>query len=138
MEKRVRESVTDSISVNRTPEVVFDFLRCVGNVSRWSWFRNVNPVEANLYQAEDPDGVCRFFWIEDKRRLRLILHHTGHKDSPCLVLSVSTANTGSVVHFQFSSYKISAPCRQQLVMQMNAMKAAIESLPSETQNRAAR
>jgi hypothetical protein len=107
-------------------------------VSSWSWFRNVVPIDANLYQAEDLDGVCRFFWTEDRRHLRLILHHTGHKDSPCLVLSVSGANEGSVVHFQFSSYKISAPFRRQLVTQMNAMKAAIESLTIETQVRASR
>jgi hypothetical protein len=129
--RRSRKTLTQCILIHRSPELVFDALCCVGNLSQWSWFHDVTPVDANLYQAEGPEGACRFFWIEDKKRMRLVLHHTGHEDSPCLVLSVSGSGGVSLVHCQYSSHNMSTPCRQHITQQTLALKQWIESAPVE-------
>lgn len=127
---RTRKTITESVPVTKPPGVVFDFVRSIGNLSRWSWFRNIRPVEANLYQAEDIDGTCRFFWIEDSGRRRVILQHTQHKDSPSLVVSITGDEGESRIHSQYSSFKISATQRHQLSQQMLAIKRLVEGSTS--------
>lgn len=127
---RTREAICESVQIAQPPEAVFSFVRSIGNLSRWSWFRNIRPLEANLYQAEDIDGTCRFFWIEDDVRRRVILQHTQHKDSPSLVVSISENESGSKIYSQYSSFRISATQRHQLTQQMLAIKRLLEENPA--------
>jgi hypothetical protein len=124
---RTRKAINESIRVSRPPGVVFDFIRSVGNLSRWSWFRNIRPLEANLYEAEDIDGICRFFWIVDGGRMRVILQQTQNKDSPSLVVSITEEGGSSQVRSQYSSFRISTTQRHQLTQQMSAIKKLVEA-----------
>ena len=123
---RTRKTINESAEITQPPELVFDYIRSVGNLSRWSWFRNVRRLEANLYQAEDLEGICRFFWIVDIGRRRVILQQTGHKDSPSLVVSITGNTVGSHVLAQYSSFRISTTQRHQLTQQMAAIKKLVE------------
>jgi len=112
--------------VAQPPASVFEFVRTVANLGRWSWFRNIRRIEANLYQAEDGDGTCRFFWIEDAERRRVILQQTQHKDSPCWVISVSGNGSASQVESQYSSFLISPAQRHYLIGQLSAIQKLLE------------
>ena len=127
---KTRKTINESVEISRPPEVVFDFVRSVANLSRWSWFRNIRPLEANLYQAEDLEGVCRFFWIIDSGRKRVILQQTQHKDSPSLVVSVTGVGPAAQVRSQYSSFRITATQRHQLTQQMSAIKKLVEEHPA--------
>lgn len=127
---RTRKAINESIWVSRPPDIVFDFVRSVGNLSQWSWFRNIRPLEANLYQAEDIEGICRFFWIVDSGRMRVILQQTQNKDSPTLVVSITEEDGGSQVCSQYSSFRISTTQRHQLTQQMAAVKKLVEAHPA--------
>lgn len=123
---RKRETISESIEISIAPAVAFEFVRSVDNLRRWSWFRRVRPVDANLFQAEDSEGPCRFFWIEDAARNRVIIQKTHHKDSPCLVLSVGDSKGGTRLDAQFSSFRITATQRLQLAEQSKAIKRLLE------------
>jgi hypothetical protein len=112
------------------PDAAFTFVRSVENLGRWSWLRNIRLLEANLYQAEDIEGTCRFFWIEDGARRRVILQQTQHKDSPSLVVSISPGESGSTLHAQYSSFRISATQRHQLAQQVLTIKKFLEENPA--------
>ncbi|MBI2821232.1 MAG: hypothetical protein HYX74_03315 [Acidobacteria bacterium] len=127
---RTRKIISGCIQVARPPEVVYSFIRSVSNLSGWSWFRNIRSIEANLYQADDIEGTCRFFWIEDNGRQRVILQQTQHKDSPTLVVSITGGEGTSQVHSQYSSFRISATQRHQLTQQMLALKKLLEDNPA--------
>lgn len=108
------------------PDSVFESIRAVAKLDRWSWFRNIRRIEANLYRADDPDGTCRFFWIEDAERRRVILQQTQHKDSPCWVLSVSGTESTSQVESQYSSVRISPAQRRRLIQQLSTIQKLVE------------
>lgn len=121
-----RKAFYGCVRVAQPPDSVFESIRAVAKLDQWSWFRNIRRIEANLYRAEAPDGTCRFFWIEDAERRRVILQQTQHKDSPCWVLSVSGTGSTSQVESQYSSVRISSAQRRRLIRQLSAIQELME------------
>lgn len=123
---KARKTFYGCVRVAQPPDSVFESIRAVAKLDQWSWFRNIRRIEANLYQAEDPDGTCRFFWIEDAERRRVILQQTQHTDSPCWVISVSGNGSASQVESQYSSFLISPAQRRHLIGQLSAIQKLLE------------
>ena len=121
-----RETISESVEIGIDPAAAFAFIRRIENLQRWSWFRRIRSEEANLFQAEDAEGPCRFFWIEDATRHRVILQKTHHKDAPCLVLSIGGRGHKTRLEAQFSSFRITPTQRLQLAEQSKAIKRLLE------------
>lgn len=122
MKDRTRKTFYGSMRVAQPPEVVFEFLRSIENLHCWSSCKQIRQIEGNLYQADESGCSCRFFWIVDPARRRVIQQHTENTDSPSLVISISGVNCSTQIEFQYSSFTITARQRRQLASEISAIQ----------------